>query len=490
MNYKVAYGCLYKYNLNGGFNGAIVTNQPYITDFVTVDEIYLQISTHIPFLSGFQFIGYKLKGLVFEELIKDEDMLYQPGQRLLLSDIFHMEYKQRNKNDENYIELELVAQYKKVEENQTLMEINFSYDESSYMIANDCYIDSSIRYDSYDASLGYVIPSPLQSNVKYYISDSDRNVSIPVNHEATPMLYKNHERLDYLTGMKSRFDLSFLGFGLENIDDYKDISLLGSKLLYPKNDTTFTIPVPVTGNSITLYAVYLPSYANRLLGSNEEKIIGLIRDGGKETYLYSYSSKEEVVYHFYELKESSPCVIGYSFREDASIPEFYPYDFISLNTKACLPLYKVYAKTRATLSILFQSEGEVEVPLKKEYDTFFHLRYQLPNKIPTREGYQFLGWKYKDQVYQPNQFCHLTLEKPNESSILIFTAVWKLITINPHSKLLRTGFVKRAIQRDANEDLTRVKEILQTYPFAPVTLPKEYCVSLRVRTKQGWEDLM
>ena len=183
-------------------------------------------------------------------------------------------------------------------------------------------------------------------------------------------------------------------------------------------------------------------------------------------------------------------MIGYSLREDASITEFYPYDFISLNTKACLPLYKVYAKTRATLSILFQSEGEVEVPLKKEYDTFFHLRYQLPNMIPTREGYQFLGWKYKDQVYQPNQFCHLTLEKPNESSILIFTAVWKLITINPHSKLLRTGFVKRAIQRDANEDLTRVKEILQTYPFAPVTLPKEYCVSLRVRTKQGWEDLM
>src|SRR5699024_11135593 len=122
------------------------------------------------FLSGFQFIGYKLKGLVFEELIKDEDMLYQPGQRLLLSDIFHMEYKQRNKNDENYIELELVAQYKKVEQYQTLMEINFSDGESSYMIANDCHIDASIRYDSYDASLGYVIPSLLQSNVKYYIS--------------------------------------------------------------------------------------------------------------------------------------------------------------------------------------------------------------------------------------------------------------------------------------------------------------------------------
>ncbi len=469
----------------------MITNQPYLTDFVSMNEIYLQVSTHIPFLSGFNFIGYNVRGLVFEELVKDTEVILKPGERILLSSFCDMEYKQLNKNGENYIELELIAQYEKVRDDMSLVEVLFSYDESSFMEENESYITNNIRYDSYDTSIGYVIPSPIQSNIKRYVSGSDRTIEIAVNQESTPITYTNHDRLDYLTGSESRFDISFLGFGLENFDVEGTMDTLGSKLLYPKEERIFIVPTPVIGNCVTLYAIYLSAYANRFVRANdEEKIVGLIKDGEKETYLYSYSSSQEVNYHLKEIKESSPCVIGYSFSKDAIIPEFYPYDFITLNTKALLPLYKVYTRTKMILTILFQSEGEVEVPVKKDYSTFFHLQYQLPNMIPVREGYEFLGWKHGEQTYQPNQFCNLTLETPNEASIVVFSAVWKIINVNPTPRLLRTGLVKRANQRDRNEDLVRVKEILQTYPFAPVTLPKEYCVSLRVHTERGWEDLM
>lgn len=480
MDYNELYGFYYEYDLQNGYSSNIIEGKPYLTEFINEKEIYLEVTTHVPFMQDYKFTGFTLIGTT--KGLFGNDIFLHSGERINI--LSYMNTDQVNKSNNENIEISFIlrANYERITEKDKQVTIQFHYDYSFELEKYEYKLLEENTTDVFNEEKGYVIPASCQSTIIGYFNTDDDFIMVYMNRNYEYIKFIHNNEIDYVYGTEGSDVLTILGFSDKCYYKPSNYKSYFYDMPYRVTDPVFYIPFPYDSYFINLYAYYSDKAASRITKESSASTIAIVNDMGKETVLSSYhSSMNHVLYDLSTLSMDEPLLAGYSTKPYNVTPEYRTRDIIILNTTVITSLYAVHADMLTELTVVFLSEdGTTNIPLPIKVSIPFEGNVMIPDIIPKRDGYIFDGWVTEDnRIHYPLSKLPVTLSAIGVETVFPLNARWKT------ANALQARSVANTLS--SNDDNAT---LLADNPFAVLNVDRDLCSSVYVKINGHFRQIL